>query len=322
MTPYTINNRTLQALYPLDQELHFESEASYLFELSDLGMLDVKGDAANTFLQGQLTCDVNLITSEHMCPGALCNLQGRIMALMDVVLWQGFHLIMPIDMLDATQASMAKAALFSRVTLEKNTTYCALGFYIQDRDTADKLQDILPQRPWQTRQTDQHYVYALSEHLFVLLVKQENKDKLIATLPPMQRRGSLAWHYLQLQLPRISLYPNTRGLFLPHRLHLQHTPYLSFNKGCYKGQEIIARTHYRAKPKHALKQYEFQSIEPIFAGQKIFNPVDQQEIGELIDYCPIGEHHYIMLASMTFEHPNQVLLDQHQDATLLQVVLS
>ncbi|OGT54636.1 MAG: hypothetical protein A3F43_04260 [Gammaproteobacteria bacterium RIFCSPHIGHO2_12_FULL_42_10] len=70
------------------------------------------------------------------------------------------------------------------------------------------------------------------------------------------------------QLPAI--YPETSGQFLPHELSLQKTDAISFNKGCYTGQEIIARIHYRAKLKKQLYQAHLATNVPQTRGAPLY----------------------------------------------------
>jgi hypothetical protein len=86
---------------------------------------------------------------------------------------------------------------------------------------------------------------------------------------------------------------------------------LSFNKGCYKGQEIIARTHYRAKLKHTLKLFYINTTEPLQSGQKFYDIKTHLEIGELIDYCPLENHRFLIAASMIFDHSMSVHFEEH-----------
>lgn len=320
-TSYQINDRSFTAFRPLPEELALPENTPILFDLPNPGLLKVANAPARQFLQGQLSCDVEAVTAEQMCPGALCNLQGRILNLVDVIDWQGLHLVMPNDLLALTQSNLSKAALLSRVTLTPNETLESLGLYCPNLQQLPSLPIPLPSKLWQTQQTEHSYSYAISEQLVILLLPAAIKQTILALFTPEHIYGSLAWHALELQHQRLSIYPNTRGLFLPHRLGLHETPYLNFQKGCYKGQEIIARTHYRAKLKHALYRYQITTTEPIHAGQKLWDTTHQSEIGELVDYCPLDNHRFLILISALFEHPRQVRLEKHQALVRLEAGL-
>lgn len=312
MSSYTLNERVYTVSDSLSHDLQFETALPYVFDLHHLGALDVSGNTADTFLQGQLTCDVTEVNPTQVRPGAMCSLQGRLINLLDVVVWQGLHLVMPRDMLALSQQSLAKTALFSRVSLNINTQWQFLGLYLPDQAVKPDLPLVLPTAPWQVSQNEDGCAYALSDRLFLIILPDSDlKNAYLSQFPKPQIRGSLAWHYLEMHISRLSIYPNTRELFLPHRLQLHTTPYISFNKGCYKGQEIIARTHYRAKLKHGLKLFQISTEAPIFAGQKCYAAPQEIELGEIVDYCPLNSKQYLIAMSVLLEHPEKVYFDQH-----------
>lgn len=312
-----INDRKLSLTLPLQDELHFDGHKNYSFDLSYLSGLDVLGDKAAEFLQGQLSCDVREVNQDRMRPGALCNLQGRILALLNVIDWHGFHLILPSDLLEATQTSLTKAAFFSRVELKPNQSFQVFGFYLQNPQDRIPFDAPLPSTQHGVTATEFYCCYQLTDHLYVFLVKSDHVDAFKKSINEQQHRGSLAWHALQLQAGLIELYPNSRGLFLPHRLGLQNTHCLSFNKGCYKGQEIIARTHYRAKLKHDMKLFTIETSALPHSGQKLFDPTSQAEIGELIDYCSIADNTYLLAVSSFFEHKTTVLFEGQDQSYIM-----
>ncbi|MDP3561474.1 MAG: folate-binding protein YgfZ [Legionellaceae bacterium] len=312
---HLINNRQLMSNDTLPNELVFDTNKNYIFELNYLGGLDLQGDKAAEFLQGQLSCDIREVNAQQMRPGAMCNLQGRIIALMDVVEWNGLHLILPKDQLETTQTNLAKAALFSRVTLKPNQSLQLFGFYLQNKEDTIPFDAVLPMNKEEVISTETYCCYQITEQLYLFLT-HENTIK--NGFDKAQYRGSLAWHALQLQAGYIEIYPASRGLFLPHRLGLQRTSYLSFNKGCYKGQEIIARTHYRAKLKHSMKLFTIETTDILFSGQKMLDIITKAELGEVIDYCPIGLNQYTIAISSIFEHENTIHLEKQQENCMLK----
>ena len=312
---HLVNKRQFSTFSPLEHELSYEPQKNYLFDLSYLKGLHVTGDKAKEFLQGQVSCDVREVTNLQMRQGALCNLKGRILALLDIIDWaaMGVHLILPADLLPETQASLAKTAIFSRVTLRPADNYQLFGLYLQNPEDLIPFDVEPPTTALSVVSNDDYYCYYLGDNLYIYLVKT-NKSAAIQDnfIKKSQWRGSLAWHALQLQQKRIEIYPESRGMFLPHRLGLQLSGYLSFNKGCYKGQEIIARTHYRAKLKHELRLFIIQTTEALQSGQKFFEENNDIEIGELVDYCSLSEGRFLIAASVVFSAPKKIRLEDHQ----------
>lgn len=309
MIHYQINTRELTAFQPLSHELIDEPDKNYLFDLSYLTGIDITGERGQEFLQGQLSCDTREVSPHQMRQGAMCNLKGRILALLDVINWQGLRLILPTDLLTDTMRSLAKTALFSQVKLSPSTTYRVLGFHLRNNQDIIPFNRQLPTERQQAIYDEAYYCYHLGDNFYIFLV-HHNAISLAseAFINLKQWRGSLAWHALQLQQHQVDIYPQSRGLFLPHRLGLHLSGHISFNKGCYKGQEIIARTHYRAKLKHEMKLFTIQSDQALESGQLLFNANNKTEIGELVDFCPIGNETYLIAVSVIFDNPESVMI--------------
>ena len=304
-THYSVNSRQLTAFTPIQDELHLDPKKNYLFDLSYLGCLDVIGARSSEFLQGQLSCDLRDVTPHQMRQGAMCNLKGRVLALLDVIDWHGLHLIVPKDLLNETSSSLSKTAAFSQVALQTSNTYRVFGFLLNNPEDVIPFDLTLPLENYSVVFDDRYCCYHLGAGYYIFIINTDNALGIISSfMQHGQWRGSLAWHSLQLRQHRLEIYPPSRGLFLPHRLSLQLSGYLSFNKGCYKGQEIVARTHYRATLKHEIKLFNINSTLPLLSGQRLIKQDDETELGELVDYCPIGESTYLILASVVFNCPS------------------
>lgn len=299
----TINSRPYTVYGPHSKEDALHPHLNYLFDLSYMRCLAVIGANGRAFLQGQLSCDVREVTSYQMRQGALCNLKGRILALLDVVDWQGLCLILPDDLLDATQRSLTTAAALSKVKLVPSIDYELFGFYLQNPSDNIPFEAKLPHERHQMVHEEQYACYHLGDKQYLFIVDKTSASSIRESfIQHEQWVGSFAWHKLQLQHSRIEIYPESRGLFLPHRLGLDRSGHLHFNKGCYKGQEIIARMHYRSNRTHSLRSF-VQTIDlPIHSGQRLLNQ-QSVEIGELIDFCPLNQedNQYLCVASLKLE---------------------
>lgn len=313
---YLINNRHFTD--PLNS--HRIEGKNYLFDLSYLSALAATGERASEFLQGQLSCDLRQVTPISMQRGLMCNLKGRILTLLDVIDWQGLQLILPKDLLSVTENSLAKTALLSRVKLEAISNQKIYGFYLANPN--DLLPSLvqLPGEPLGFNQSKDACCYSIGNNCYVIITHEDQAASLISPFDQAsQFLGSASWHEMQLRSKQVLIYPETRGLFLPHRLDLHLAGYISFDKGCYKGQEIIARTHYRATLKHGLRIFNIITKEKIEIGTKLFSEAKGIELGELIDFIPIGLDCYLIAASILLEHPDEVLIEGHSNKVVLGI---
>ncbi|MCL9685573.1 YgfZ/GcvT domain-containing protein [Legionella maioricensis] len=299
---HLINSRVLTTFNSLDTELTLNKKNNYLFDLSYLGLLNVVGDKAADFLQGQLTCDLRLVSDIQMIEGAQCNLKGRILSLLDIINWNGFKLILPRDLIESTQTSLTKTAQLSRVSIEQNGNLKVFGFYLQNPDDIIPEATFLPNNLYAQARSSNYCYYHLGNGFYIFIIQTDIEHEFCNIFSERnQLLGSLTWHTLRLYNHQIDIYPESRGLFLPHRLGLHQTQYISFDKGCYKGQEIIARTHYRATLKHELRLYVIKSEQNLYSGQKLLKLEDETELGELIDYSLLGNNHYLIAVSILKE---------------------
>ncbi|MFA6303498.1 MAG: folate-binding protein YgfZ [Legionella sp.] len=300
----TINSRVLTH----KPNLSIDKNKNYLFDLSYLGILDLQGEKAAEFLQGQITCDVKQVTNTHMAQGLQCNLQGRILSKMDVFFWNGLKILLPKDLLTATQKSLTKPALLSKVTILENTEFMIFGFYLQN--PKDLILDCMDPRSIELLSlegsmhgTDDYCIYHLGAGFYICITRNDISNQFVEK---DQFLGSYDWHSLRLEHKNIDIYPESKGLFLPHRLGLHTSGLISFNKGCYKGQEIIARTHYRATIKHELRLIEL--VGEVFSGQVLIHSETGLEVGEVVDYTRMNDDKYLVAASVLKESDSSTLL--------------
>ncbi len=309
---HLIYSRHYTAIHPLSVELHYLPKTNYLFDLDYLSVIQVEGDKASECLQGQLSCDMRAVSDTHMQQGVMCNLKGRIMAILDVVLMtnQSIALVVPADLSADTQASLAKAAALSRVQLH-DTGLKVYGLFVQNEEGALPFDMPLPAERYDVVHNETMCCYKIDQYFYIYIVQPTMANAISEPfITQDQYRGSLAWHALQLQHQRVEIYPESRGMFLPHRLDMHLSGHINFEKGCYKGQEIIARMHYRSTQKHKLVSFMVEIDAEPKVGVPIYAEDNETVVGEVIDYCIADNHRYIISASILINFhgsPNVIL---------------
>lgn len=289
---YFSNIRDYSLFHPIAEELQLNQEQNYFFDLSYLSILDVTGDNAQNFLQGQISADINKLTQNNMIKGALCNLKGRVISLMDVIEYQGLKLVLPDDLIELVTKDLSKPAMFSRVKFNKNTEYKIFGCYYPNKE--QKIAINLPQSPFEVTHTENYCAYNYDNDLYLIIIQPDFQD-FFNSLNNENIRGSLCWHYLRIKQKLVEIYPTTSGLFLPHKIDLHLNDYLSFDKGCYKGQEIIARMHYKAKSKYQLQLHKHNDNN-IVLGENLKSN-DTNIAGEVVDYVTLPDNTYLVITS-------------------------
>lgn len=290
MDSFNINNRPYTFTLLLQDIAHFQKGQIQAFYLDYLSLIRFSGDKAADFLQGQITCDVKKLTASTALRGAVCNLKGRILTLFQLIQEEHFYLVLPTDMQQPTIESLARVAMLSRVKVEKDTEFAVMGFYHPDMTP--------PNIPG---------LKTLDNNFSIALIRKSDKQAFLDTWKP---QGSLLWHSLNLLHKHPEIYPATSGELLPHRLDLHQNGYIHFDKGCYKGQEIIARTHYKATLKHTFVL--FKTNLPVHTLQKIFNATTKLELGIIVDYSLLKNGVFLVAASVLKERSEQVYLENSE----------
>jgi len=228
-------------------------------------VLKVSGTNAAKFLQGQLTCNLNYITN-NVGIGAKCNLKGRVIALFNIFQHENdWYLITPIDVANKLQQDLAKYALFSKCKVEITDNLSLFGIVGQVADVKLDFPACLLHLP---------------HNRFILLCFKEDAAHLSAILQKHYAKQDVnAWYLAQIRagIAHISLLHSEK--FIPQMLNLPAINAVSFKKGCYMGQEIIARLQYLGQSKKQL--FYLSCTDDLTIGAQLFN-ADNKEIGEII----------------------------------------
>ncbi|GGF87685.1 MULTISPECIES: CAF17-like 4Fe-4S cluster assembly/insertion protein YgfZ [Cysteiniphilum] len=231
--------------------------AYYIYE--DIEIIRVSGADCVKFLQGQLTNDVTLLNADNsMQLNALCNQKGRIIALffMRFVAENDLLLALPRNLADQALQALRKYAVFSKISFE----------------TSDQYQLIYSQNGYEKSFLLQHAIVDVSQQL----VSSLNFDK-------VQKENICQ------QLPMIDIH-NSES-FLPAELNLDRLDVISYQKGCFMGQEIIARMKYRGNLKKSLLSIEADKALPF--AEKLQN-VDGKNIADIVNQVNIDDKSFVL----------------------------
>lgn len=197
------------------------------YDLSSYGHIEVSGPEADTFLQGQLTCDINTVDQTQSILGAHCNLKGRMVSLFWLYrMPECFRLVMPVETIPRALKHLQKFAAFSKVTIScHDGNY--LGLVTKHSPNADT-------GLFRQIDDDQYLCFASST----------------TAISPQQPLS--AWEQFCIQRHQAYLTPKSIAELMPSEIELGKLGGVSLNKGCFLGQEIIARLHYLGKQKKTL----------------------------------------------------------------------
>jgi folate-binding protein YgfZ len=270
------------AIFNDDEIIEFPSEPekkqNFLCPMTHLGILAIAGQDASQFLQGQVTCDVKGDITDNKCSfGALCTPKGRTISTF-LVLKQGttYYLILPVALLETVKKRLQMYILRSDVTLAIcNDELCLIGL-----GCSHPITDF-PQSPFAVSQHDGIIIkYPSQEFRYLFIEKTEqakqiwsrfiNENKFIPT-------SDAYWRELDIADGIPWLNEQTSEEFIPQMLNLDQLAGISFKKGCYTGQEIIARAHYLGKAKRKMYSAECQTTEKFLSEATIYDSGNDTE---------------------------------------------
>jgi folate-binding protein YgfZ len=238
-----------------------------LHRLDHLETIFVTGAEAKTYLQGQLSFDLNRLSGERM-ELATCNSpQGRVQA----VLWliertDGIVLLLPASMLETALARLKKYILRAKVKIEPGTErFQVCGAQIGAIEGESRAH----------RQTgDRSEVNWPSAEPRVLSLVERGLE--VASDPTFVE----AWRRADIAAGLPQVYPQTHEAFVAQMLNADLLGGIGFEKGCYTGQEIIARTHFRGAIKRRMFRFRAACAPPA-PGTRLV--VGEQHAGDVVD---------------------------------------
>jgi folate-binding protein YgfZ len=235
-----------------DADLTAARSGSVLALLGHLGVLQFSGEDAEVFLQGQLSCDVAGVSSRSSTYGAYCSPKGRMLA--NFVLWReegGFTMALSRDLAASVLKHISKFVLRAKVRIsDASDTIVVAGAAGPKADRA--LGDVFPDLPKEpngvSRQRDTGTVTRLKDGRYLLLLTPSSagalRKRLANVLVPV---GAHAWRWLDIRNGVPLVTAATQDQLVPQMANFELLGGVSFDKGCYTGQEVVARMQHLGK---------------------------------------------------------------------------
>ncbi len=286
-------------------ELANACDATLVSPLTHLGLIEVAGPDAAAFLHNQLTSDVKHLASEMAQHSAWCSAKGRMLA--SFLLFRNgpdYRLQLSADLLPPIRQRLQMFVLRSKVKItDLSGTQQVVGLAGPQAETALHSARLpVPPTPLSTAAFAEGGVIRLDGRRFEIVVSLAAAPGLWQRLQPHARPvGTPVWHWLDIQAGVPLITEGTKEQFVPQMANFEQLGAVSFHKGCYPGQEIVARTQYLGKVKRHL--YRAHSASPMAAGQAIYSEVNaEQPCGMVVNAAPApaGGHDALVVVQESF----------------------
>ncbi len=260
------------------------ADSAFFCTLSHEGVLAVRGSDAGKFLQGQLTCHIGYLDEHTSSLGSRCMQKGRMQSSFRILPeGDGFLLAMTRELLEPQLADLKKYAVFSKARLtDESAAWVRFGV---DHGTAAlaALGLDVPQQPGATVRHDGLIAINVSADRVELWAPAAQADAVREQLAAHLPQGELDdWLLGQIRAGIGQVMEQTRELFIPQMINLQAVGGVSFKKGCYTGQEIVARMQYLGKLKRRLYRLALDQAQMPAPGSEIFSPTHASSVGEVV----------------------------------------
>ncbi len=296
----------------------FLIETNLTTDLSYLGLIKVTGADAQQLLQGQFTNDITKVNSEQHQLSALCSHKGRIIVSFRVFQHEAaFYLLLPNESLTSVIKRLQMYVLRSAVKIEDasdNLTRIGISGINSEQILTDCL--FTPPTEIDTNITkDTITILKIAGTIPRYIIIGENIP--VESLTKLANlEDSQTWQLLDILagLPTVGLAITEE--FVPQMVNYDKINGVSFKKGCYTGQEIIARLHYLGETKRQLYIAKIDSNEVPQAGDDL--QANEEKAGKIVNVAPHPKGGFLILASLIIK--NVEANDIHWQQKALQLI--
>ncbi|WP_083582195.1 YgfZ/GcvT domain-containing protein [Halomonas aestuarii] len=262
-------------------------DTTVMTPLAHLGVLDVEGPDAERFLQGQTSAQVSLADGAFAPLTCFCTPKGRVLANAELMRVAPAHyrLVMHASLVPSLAEHLKKFAAFYKAELKVRDDLALLGLIGREAAALAEVRfDAPPLRPW----------HQAGDEQIQLLAHPGPRPRLLICLPSDRVEGdwqwlrehatpvdNAVWRLHDIQAGLAWLDADQRDTYLPQMINWEALGGISFKKGCYTGQEVVARAHFRGQVKKRLVRAQLDGGLLPEPGSAI-EDADDKRLGEVL----------------------------------------
>jgi tRNA-modifying protein YgfZ len=300
------NNGTISSFGNIQKELLTTLDQNIICDLSHLGLLEISGEDAVTFLQGQVTNDVRLLNDGNAHYTGYCSPKGRLLALFFAFTHhQELYLQINQTLAEPISKRLKMYVMRSKVNIS-NVSDSIVKIGLNGNDIPELLTTFftkIPAQAYESVSTQQGTLIRLSGKAprFEIICDTERAKEIWQTLKKQCKPvGRSCWEWLEIQAGIPDIYQQTQEEFVPQMVNLDLIEAINFKKGCYTGQEIVARTHYLGKVKRRTHLAHVATSTPPQVGDDVLNQ-NKEAVGKIVRSAIAPAGGYDVLAEIRLE---------------------
>jgi tRNA-modifying protein YgfZ len=304
-------------------ELLATADNTVLCDLHQFSTLRVSGEEAQAFLQNLLSNDIREVTATRAQFSSLNSAKGRMLA--SFLIWsdgEDYLLQLPRSLVEMMRKKLSMYVLRAKVRVtDASEEVIALGVAGSDAEIVLRgAFDDLPLETFACLSTAQGCVIKLSDTRFQIITTPIQAETLWATISLSAKPvGSACWGWLNIRAGIPIILPQTQEQFVAQMVNFDVIGGINFKKGCYPGQEIVARTHYLGKLKRRMYLAHIVTTDVPQAGDELFSAeMEGQATGMIVNTAPAptGGFNVLAVVQMSSQETQLIHWESLQGTTL------
>jgi len=302
-------------------QLSTQVQGAFISPLPGFSVLTLSGPDQHKYLQGQVTCDITSLTNDNFLRGAHCDAKGKMWSIFHVFSQsESLHVVAFRDELHASTLQWQKFGVFSKVQFDTaDTRFAVLGIGGEGADAlVSTLGFAVPTANGMLSQYNDAVLLKLAHEHYMLVVPQVQVQQLLSSqlpfaAPTLWLKNHILAGFSYLEQPLV-------GELVPQMLNLQALDAISFTKGCYIGQETVARLKYRGGNKRAAYILYADTTELPAAGSDIELQLENnwRRIGQVVNAVNINNQLWLIALLPNDITPADTLRLKSEQPPLLQ----
>jgi len=255
---------------------------------NQLDVIKISGVDAESFIQGQITNDITLLSGEKKSIYAgYCSPKGRLLAFFFITkIDNDYFLFCPPCISESISKRLSMYVLRAKVEIKCSPE--DLTYFLVDKNGIEKLPNNLISIPQNKMQTTLNHNRSISltmldgpKNYFFVFGDKKEISKLHNAIYSAEI-NPCNWNDVHIESIIPNIFNETQDLYIPQSVNLDLIDAINFKKGCYTGQEIVARTHYLGKPKRRMYLGSVELNKNPELGSEI--KASDEKIGSLVNY--------------------------------------
>ena len=276
--------------------------------LDHLTCYQVDGEDAAAFMQGQFSNDINNVTASTGQLTSYSTPKGRMLAIFYICMRDdSYHLVISKDIAEAVIKRLQMYVMRSKVTIKQSSNSLLFGI-CNDNDATvlNLLKLTAPEKDYQVSLNDSLLCMGItSVNTRYLVIGNELLSEQVNQLDPnvidVFTNSYWQWQDIMAGVPNIT--SATQEAFVPQMANMELIDGVSFSKGCYPGQEIVARLHYLGNASR--RMFRVETEHECNIGDDVYSEGSEQSVGKFLSAIKQSENSYTGLAVLRVEAVNK-----------------